>query len=202
MDKTVKIRAYTGDTKGDATPGSSADDKNKSLELAMKDAQIEEERSRSLDHLKTIVQLRESLKQEQAKAADLAQKASDLEVKVKAIAGLEAGELANKNVQLEAEKHKSLEHLKTIEQLRESLKQEQAATAEQARKANELEARTRELTVLEEKVKKIPALEARINELAVLETRLKEMAALEVRVKELTEALGKISTIAAAGKAA
>lgn len=90
-------------------------------------------------------------------------------------------ELVKKTAQLEEEKKKSLEHLKTIEQLQASLKQEQTNTAEM--------------------VKKIAGLEAKVKELSGLETKAKELAALEAKVKELTEVLGKISGIAATGKA-
>jgi methyl-accepting chemotaxis protein len=90
-------------------------------------------------------------------------------------------ELAKKNAQLEEAKSKLLEHLKTIEQLRESLKQEQAKTAEMAKKTDVLEAKVKELAGLESNVKKVAELEAKVN--------------------ELSEVLGKISGIAAAGKA-
>jgi methyl-accepting chemotaxis protein len=90
-------------------------------------------------------------------------------------------ELVKKNAQLEEEKSKSFELQKTIEQLRVSLRQEQARTTEMAEKAVMLEARVRELSGQEARIKKTDELEARI--------------------KELTEALGKISGIASAGKA-
>lgn len=102
-------------------------------------------------------------------------------------------ELAKKNAQLEEEKKKSLEHLKTIEQLRHSLKQEQAKTAEMAMKTAGLEAKIKELTELEAKAKNAGELEAI--------AKVKESAELEAKVKELSAALGKISSIAAAGKA-
>lgn len=89
-------------------------------------------------------------------------------------------ELVNKTAQLEEEKKKSLEQLKTIEQLRECLKQEQAKTTEMA--------------------EKIAGLEAKVEESAGLEVKAKEFAELEAKVKELTEVLSKISGIAAAGK--
>ena len=89
-------------------------------------------------------------------------------------------ELVKKTAQLEEEKKKSLEYLKTIEQLRECLKQEQAKTAEMA--------------------EKIAGLEAKVKESVGLEAKAKEFAELEAKVKELTEVLGKISGIAAAGK--
>ncbi|MEQ1838367.1 MAG: hypothetical protein ABL858_08580 [Candidatus Nitrotoga sp.] len=72
-------------------------------------------------------------------------------------------DLIKRGVQLEEMKGAVQEHLQTIEQLRQNLKQEK------------------------EKV-------------AALEVKDVERAALEIRVKELTEALSKISGIAAAGK--
>ena len=89
-------------------------------------------------------------------------------------------ELVKKTAQLEEEKKKSLEYLKTIEQLRVCLKQEQAKTAEMS--------------------EKIAGLEAKVKESVGLEAKAKEFAELEAKVKELTEVLGKISGIAAAGK--
>jgi len=99
-------------------------------------------------------------------------------------------ELVNKNAQLEEERRKSLEHLQTIGELNECLKQEQAVTAEMKKKAAGLEARIKELAGLETKVK----------QLAELEAKVIHTAELEVKVKELTEALSKISIIAATGK--
>lgn len=72
-------------------------------------------------------------------------------------------DLIKRGVQLEEMKGAVQEHLQTIEQLRQNLKQEK------------------------EKV-------------AALEVKDVERAALEIRVKELTEALSKISGIAAAAK--
>lgn len=90
-------------------------------------------------------------------------------------------ELVKRTAQLEEEKKKSLEHLKTIAQLRENLKLEQAKADEMARK--------------------IAVLEAKAIEAASLAAKAKECARLEARVCELTEALGKVSAIAAAAKA-
>ncbi|MDD2686234.1 MAG: hypothetical protein PHY62_08765 [Gallionella sp.] len=130
----------------------------------MKDAQIEEERSRSLEHLKTIVQLREGLKQEQAKTAEMGKKNADLENKVNELVTLEAKELAKKNTEFEEAKNQSLAQLKLIEQLKDELKQEQAKLAEMERKAS-------------------------------------ESATLDARVRELSNAIIKITEIAAAAKA-
>lgn len=90
-------------------------------------------------------------------------------------------ELAKKNARIAEEKSKLLEHLKTIEQLGESLRQEQAKTAEMA--------------------KKMAVLEAKLKVMAEQEAKVKKVDELEVKVKELTELLGKISGIAAAGRA-
>ena len=89
-------------------------------------------------------------------------------------------ELVKKTALLEEEKKISLEHLKTIEQLQESLKQEKAKTVEMAEKA--------------------VMLEAKLKELAGMEVRAKKVVELEAKVKELTEVLGKISGIASTGK--
>ncbi|OGS99357.1 MAG: hypothetical protein A3F73_06020 [Gallionellales bacterium RIFCSPLOWO2_12_FULL_59_22] len=89
-------------------------------------------------------------------------------------------DLVKKSSLLEEEKRKSIEYLKTIEQLHASLKQEQAKTAEMA--------------------KKMTALEAQAKELPALEAKAKRSVELEAKVKELTGALGKISNIAAAGE--
>lgn len=90
-------------------------------------------------------------------------------------------ELVKRTAQLQEEKNKSFELQKTIEQLRESIKLEQARADEIAEKAIKLEARVQELSGQESNVKKVVELEA--------------------KVKELTEVLRKISGIAAAGKA-
>jgi len=221
MDKTVKIRAFSDDAKSVAPQSNLTDDHNKSIELANKNAQLEEERKLSLEQLKIIEQLRESLKQEQAKMAEMAKKT----------AGMDANELAVKDAQLEEEKSRSLENLKMIVQLRESLKQEQAKTAEMAKNKAEQDAKLKDLAVLEasELAKKNAQIEdvksksleylntidqlkeslkqeqakaaGMVDKTAELEVKTKELALLEAKVTELTEALGKISSIAATVKA-
>ncbi|MDD5300474.1 MAG: hypothetical protein PHD65_08270 [Gallionella sp.] len=191
MDKTVKVRAYPDDAKSNVPRSNLTEDQDKMVELVKKNALLEEENKKSREYLNTIEQLKESLKQEQVKTAEMAAKTAKLEAKVNDLAALEANDLAMKNAQIEEEKKKSLEHLKTIEQLRESLKQEQAKTAEMVKKTAGLEAKINELSGLEDKVKAVAELEAKV----------KELPALEAKVKELTDILGKISGIAATGKA-
>jgi citrate synthase len=89
-------------------------------------------------------------------------------------------ELVKKTAQLQEEKNRSLELLKSIELLQESLRQEQARTAEMR--------------------KMVAGLEAQLKELAAQETNTRKVAELEARVKELSEVLSKISGIAATGK--
>jgi hypothetical protein len=197
MDKTVKIRAYVAGTESAAAQAPNADDKS-SLELAMK-AQLEDERSRSLEHLKTIVQLRESLKLEQGKAAELVNKVGELEAKMQGSSAQETSELAKKSAQLEEEKKRALELMRMIEQLRESIKQEQAKT-EVFAKANSLfeEEKKKSLDLLKmveqlrDMLKQEQAKTAEITNKNLVQ---------EARVKELTDVLGKIASIAAVVKA-
>ena len=93
-------------------------------------------------------------------------------------------ELIKKDVQLEEMKGVVQEYLKTIEQLRHSLKHEKAKVAE-------LEVKDAERAELEIRVKE---------RVAELEVKDVERAALEVRVKELTEVLSKISGMVAVEK--
>lgn len=101
-------------------------------------------------------------------------------------------ELMKKNAQLEAMNSMLLEHLKTIEQLRESFKQEQAKTAEMAMNTAGLEAKVKELAEIEAKVRMSVESEVKAKE--------KECAELGAKVKELSAALSEISRIAATGK--
>jgi len=146
MEKTVKLHAYAEPAKSDAVQGKLAQDCG---------ALLAEEKNKSLDLLKTIVQLRESLKQEQAKSAEQ-------EAGINKLSVLEESRLAKKNAQLEEEKKKALEYERTILELRNSLRQEQARTAEMANSSTKLEARTLEVVVLEARVKELSDLIGRI----------------------------------------
>ena len=143
MDKTLKLRTYSGTAKEDASPGKPAKDQNLSFELEKKSALLEEERNKSLELLKTIVQLRESLKQEQTKTTELQTRLNKLDE-------VEQNQLIKKNAQLEEETKKHLEQIRLNEQLRESLNQVQASHAEMAKKAAELKARLNKLAEVEE----------------------------------------------------
>ncbi len=170
MDKTVKLRAYSEPAKSEVAKGNAAADQNLSLELAKKSTLLEEEKKKSLEHLKANEQLRDSFKQEQTKVVELSKKLADLELKTKEFAALEASERAKKDAQLEEEKRKSLEQSKTIEQLRESIKQEQAKAASIANQSAELQAKN------------------------------KEIEALQAKLKDLNGVINKIASIAEAGK--
>ncbi len=193
-DITLKLHAYPGAAKRDVVQDNRVEEKNTTQDMAIKAAQLEEEKSRSLEHLKTIVQLRESLKQEKAKTAELEAKLNKLDV-------LEENQRGQKNVQLEEARKQSLEFMRTIEQLRETIKQDQAKISAIENKSAELEAKTKELAVeLEAKTKALAVLEAKTKELSVLEAKAKEHAVLEAKLKDLSGVLNKISSIAATGK--
>lgn len=230
LDKTLKLHAYTDAAQSDVVQDNRAGETNKSSELAKKDALLEEEKNKSLELLKTIVQLRESLKEDQVKTSGIIKKASELEAQAKESAALDAEKIAKLNTQLEEEKKKSLEYIRAIEQLRESVKQDQAKMTEMAKKTADLEAKLHKLDAVEDNqlVKKDALLaeekkrsleymrtieqlreslkqdQAKMSEMlnksAAHEAKTKELAMLETRVKDLSGALNKISSIAAAGK--
>ena len=143
MDKTLKLRTFSDTAKLPAVKDKPAKERNIALELEKKTAHLEEERSKSIDLLKTIVQLRESLKQEQEKSAML-------EARVNKLDSVEENQLVKKNTQLEEEKKKSLEYVKTIKQLRENLKLEQEKSAQTSNRMAELETKVYKLDAVEE----------------------------------------------------
>jgi len=152
MDKTVKIQTYADSAKSVASPDQQLKDRLAALELEHKQAQLEEERSKSLELLKSIVQLRESLKQEQARSAEHESKVSQLEAQLKQFASLEESQATKHKVLLDAEQKRSLELMRTIEQLKEEIGLEKSRSATLADSGIQLEARLYEITVLEAKV--------------------------------------------------
>ena len=211
MDKTFKLRAFTDAAKNDVEKSNVADE-NKTQQLARKDALLAEERSKSLDLLKTIVQLRENLKQEQAKSAELQARLNKLDE-------VEENQLVKKNIQLEEEKKKSLDYMKMIELLRESTRQEQEKSAEMVRKMAEQQAQLSKLATAEESqlARKNAQLEEEKQKLIEYTTVIEQLrenvrqdqekktemanklAALETKVKELSVVLAKISSLATGG---
>ena len=212
MDKTFKLRAFTDVAKNDVEKSTVADE-NKAQQLARKDALLAEERSKSLELLKTIVQLRESLKQEQAKSAELQARLNKLDE-------VEENQLVKKNIQLEEEKKKSLEYMKMIEQLRESTRQEQEKSAEMARKLAEQQAQLGKLATVEESqlarmnaqleeekqkliehMKMVDHLRENVRQDQEKKIEMaSKLAVLEAKVKELSVVLAKISSLATGGK--
>lgn len=162
LDKTLKLRTHTHAARSDAAQYGNVEERNAFHDLAIS-AQLEDEKSKSLEHLKTIVQLRESLKQEKAKTAELEGRLSKLDE-------VAESQLARKTAQLEEERRQSLEYLRTIEQLRETIRQDHAKKSGMEKESTELEAITIELVVL------------------------------KAKIKHLSEALNRISSIAATGK--
>ena len=134
-------------------------DRFAALELEQKQAQLDEERNKSLELLRNLVQLRESLKQEQARSAEQ-------EAKLNKLAALEESQIAKRNVQIEEEKKYSLELMRTIEQLKEQLKQEKSRVSEIADSGVQLKAKIQEITALKAKIKDLSGVFGKIVSIA------------------------------------
>lgn len=212
MDRTIKLRAFDETAKIDVLQDTRAEGK-KFEDIAKKDALLEEERSKSHDLLKTIVQLRDSLKLEQAKT-------TELQAKLNRLDEVEQNQLIRKNTQLEEEQKKYHDQLKINEQLKESLVQEQASHADMVKKTAELKAKLNKLAEVEgnQLVRKDAQLEEekkKSQEYMRMIEQLREnnkqdqarkielankAAVLDAKVKELSVVLSKISSLAAGGK--
>jgi len=91
IDKTtIKVRAYSDNGNSVAPRNNLTEEQNNALELVKKTALLEEERKKSLEYQKAIERLQESLKQEQAKTAEMVKKMAVLEAKVKELTELES----------------------------------------------------------------------------------------------------------------
>jgi chromosome segregation ATPase len=180
MDRTLKLRTFSDTAKNPAAKEKSAKERNIALELEKKTAHLEEERIKSLDLVKTIVQLRESLKQEQEKSAVL-------ETRVNKLDSVEENQLIRKNTELEEEKKRSLEFVKTIKQLRESLKLEQEKSAQMTGRMAELETKVYKLDAVEasQLVKKNAQLEEEKNKSLEYEKTIEQLR------ENLKQELGK-----------
>jgi phosphoglycerate-specific signal transduction histidine kinase len=80
MDKTLKMKAY-------AAPAGEAHNLTREqeleLELAKKTVQLEEERKKALDTLTALEHMRETLKNERAKSADLQAAVTEREARIR-----------------------------------------------------------------------------------------------------------------------
>ncbi len=170
MDRTLKLRTYSDGSNSKSEPDQGTKEEKIALELEKKTALLEEERNKSVDLLKTIVQLRESLKQEEDKTAEL-------EAKLNKLTTDEEDQLNTKSVQLEEERKLSLQYMRTIKQLRESIKQDQDKSAEMAGKFDELEAKTNALAEIREKVKEITSVLGSIPDSATVEKEVGDVQA-------------------------
>jgi methyl-accepting chemotaxis protein len=97
---TIKLPAHPGKTAGDVAQSNLTEDQDNALELVKRNAQLQEEKNKSLELQMIIEQLRENLKQEQAKTSEMAEKAVILGGKVKELA--EQGTQVKKVAELEA----------------------------------------------------------------------------------------------------
>jgi hypothetical protein len=106
---TIKIPAYPG---RDIPRNNLTEEQDNALELVKRNAQLQEEKNRSLELQMTIEQLRESLKLEQEKTNELAERAVQLEARVDELAGREGNN--KKVVELEAKVMELTEVLRKI----------------------------------------------------------------------------------------
>lgn len=166
MDKTVKINAYTDTAHSPSSLEQQKRERIAALELEQKQAQLVEERNKSLELLKNMAQLRESLKQEQAKAAEQEAKATQLEAKLNQRIALEESEAAQHKAQIEAEKKHALELMGNIQQLKETIEQEKARAVELADSGIQLEAKMHEISVLQAKIQELHGVISKIASIA------------------------------------
>jgi uncharacterized protein YhaN len=166
MEKTLKIRAYDQPAKSNAPQEHLLRANVAALELEQKHAQLEEERNKSLELLKSVTQLRESLKQEQAKSAEQESKLAQLATKIEKLATLEDSQINKRDARIEEEKKHSLELMRTIEKLKENIKQEKARSLEYADRDAKFEAMQHEIVALEAKIKVLNGVISRIASLA------------------------------------
>jgi hypothetical protein len=102
--------------------------------------------------MRTIEQLRATLKQEQENAVEVKNKKAELEAKVNKLDDVEESQLAKKSAQLEDEKKKSLEYAQLIEQLRDSAKLDQAKLADMIKHAEELDEKAKAMSIVLSKI--------------------------------------------------
>ncbi len=77
------MRAFSGDAKQDSGKDNLTREQTLALELATKNAQLEEEKKKAAEQLKMLEQLRETLKQEQARTAELTKNTALLETRIR-----------------------------------------------------------------------------------------------------------------------
>jgi chromosome segregation ATPase len=109
---TVKIPAYPGKAGREAAQSNLTEEQDNALELVKKTAQLQEEKNKSLELQKTIEHLRESLKLEQTRADEIAERAIKLEARVEQLTGQESNN--KKVVELEAKVKELTETLRKI----------------------------------------------------------------------------------------
>jgi Skp family chaperone for outer membrane proteins len=86
-ERTMKMRAFEDHTRPAPAPNS-IPGRDLSLELAKKSAELEKERNKALECLDMLERMRESLKREQARSAELTARAAAAEAKNKELSTL------------------------------------------------------------------------------------------------------------------
>lgn len=185
-DKTIKIRAFSPEAPQDLAPAKAAEEKRLAEELAKKTAQVDEEKARSLAHLNTIEQLRDSLKQEQTRSTEAAKRIADLEEKQNKLMDSSKKLVDRQEAKLEELQGKLAEQQTTITGQQAAIASQQAAIDEQQAKFAVLEAQA------SGNGSKVAELQAHIAE------QDNKLTAQVARIRSLIDALEKVSSIATA----
>ena len=109
---TIKLPANSGKAAGIVPQNNLTEEQDNALELVKRNAQLQEEKNKSLELQKTIEHLRETIKLEQARADEIAEKAIKLEARVQELSGQESN--IKKVVELEAKVMELTELLRKI----------------------------------------------------------------------------------------
>jgi len=119
MEKTVKTRSLAEGNKNGGSQSNLTEAQERVLDLVNKNAQLEEENNKLLEHLRTIEQLRIKYKREQDKTAELLKKTASLEAKVNELN--ELGLKEKDTPELEAKTKKVAELEAKVRKLTEAL---------------------------------------------------------------------------------
>jgi len=109
MEKTVKTRSLAEGNKNGGSQSNLTEAQERVLDLVNKNAQLEEENNKLLEHLRTIEQLRIKYKREQDKTAELLKKTASLEAKVSELNELQLKEKDTPELKAKTKKVAELE---------------------------------------------------------------------------------------------
>lgn len=163
MDKTVKIRAYVEPA---AQPAGAAPlTKEQALEFAVLQERLQEERDKSLEQLKTIVQLRETVKLEQAKATEAEKRANQAQAALQQAQSAVSEAQRHAQERLDGEMKKMVEAEARNQQLQAQLAQLQAKLDGMADQAAAMQAKDKEVAELRTKLQELVGVLSKVGSL-------------------------------------